>query len=187
MKKRSAKKKIHRIPDWRVELYARWLFEKVGKDREWLANWLQHTTYKTPGKLLAEIAESSGSLRKQSIYYSQAMKIFGEHSGLGQLVYNWGFWNEMLQLAEKVLKLGIVPQNPQIIGECALRLIGRVYQERNDFDVVDKYIGLAVEQNTKLNNRWLEAAINIARGRLYHKREYFGAAEQAYRKALQIF
>lgn len=48
-------KKLHPIPKWRIEIYAKWLYEQVGKDREWLAQWLEHTMYPSPGKLLVDI------------------------------------------------------------------------------------------------------------------------------------
>jgi hypothetical protein len=43
MGNRSDSKKLYRIPDWRVRIYAKWLYEKVGKERNWIATWLDST------------------------------------------------------------------------------------------------------------------------------------------------
>ena len=61
---RNDSKKLYPIPDWRVKIYAKWLHEKVGKDREWIAKWLEYTAYSFPGDLLAEISDISGDIHK---------------------------------------------------------------------------------------------------------------------------
>lgn len=59
-------KTLHPIPKTRVEIYARWLHETGIADRAWLTRWLAHTTYPTPGKLIAEMLENPGNMRNIS-------------------------------------------------------------------------------------------------------------------------
>ena len=61
---RSDSKKLYRIPDWRVKIYTKWLYEKVGKERNWIVTWLDSTAYAAPGRLLAEISQPNGDIHK---------------------------------------------------------------------------------------------------------------------------
>ena len=49
----------------------------------------------------------------------------------------------------------------------------------------ERLVGLTIEQNISLQDRWLEAAIENARGFLYRCQGYLRASEQAYQKALK--
>lgn len=126
-------------------------------------------------------------LHNQSAYSSKAVNMFAEHRGLGSILRHWGYWDEVLRVAKIVLNFGIEHQNPRLIGMCIFRLITRIFSERGEFDETDKYISLAIEQNAKLNDRWLGAIIKIARADVYRRRGYFEAAKQSYNKALQVF
>lgn len=66
MGNRETSKKFHSIPNWRVEIYAKWCYQEAGKNRGWITKWLEYTAYPAPGKLLAEICDSGGNI--QNIY-----------------------------------------------------------------------------------------------------------------------
>ena len=53
---RFESKKVYPIPDWRIRIYTKWFFEKVGKERDWIISWLDSTSYSSPGRLLSEIS-----------------------------------------------------------------------------------------------------------------------------------
>lgn len=62
-----------------------------------------------------------------------------------------------------------------------------MYRERGELDKVDRYIGMATEQNIKLRDKWLEASIERARAKKYSHQEHFEAAGESYKKALHYF
>jgi tetratricopeptide (TPR) repeat protein len=86
-----------------------------------------------------------------------------------------------------VLEFAITQKNATLIGECALRLIGIIHIKRREFDEADKYIGLVIDQNTRLRDPWLEAMVDTTRAFLYSRRGYLGAAEQFCQNALKIY
>ena len=117
----------------------------------------------------------------------QIASMFADKRGLGYILKNWGNWNEILRLGKIVLDFGIEQEDAEIIGECGLNQICFVFRERCEFNEVESRIGLAIEVNTKLKSRWLEAIIEKTRADLYRRRGYFQAAEQSYIKAYDIF
>ena len=84
------------------------------------------------------------------------------------------------------MNIAIKQQNPLLIGECALSLIAKIVIKRRQFDEADRYIGLAIEHNATLQDRWLEAMIEDFQAYVYAERGYLKAAEQSCQKALKI-
>jgi tetratricopeptide (TPR) repeat protein len=126
-------------------------------------------------------------IRERSPYCGQAVVLFGKDGGLGHTLRSWSRYDDVLRLAEFVLEFVIKQQDAALIGTCALRLIAPVYVKRRKLDEAERWVGLAIEENATLHNRWLEAAIENARGFLYRSQGYLRASEQAYQKALKIF
>lgn len=58
---KTTSKKLHPIPNWRVEIYAKWLYEKTLEDRKWIEGWVGQTAYPSPGKLLTEVFDGEAS------------------------------------------------------------------------------------------------------------------------------
>lgn len=173
-------------------------FEREAEERWWktyapgVIQSTRQTAYESlQPELEEDVANVLAHLEKRvyqcSPYCLQAAKMFGEHGGLGHTLFYWGRYDEVLRVAESVLDIGIKQENPLLIGEIALSLISSISIKRHKFDQADRYIGLAIEQNTTLHDRWLEGMIESFRADLYSERGYLRAAEQSCQKALKIF
>ena len=126
-------------------------------------------------------------IRERSSYCQKAVELFGGEGGLGHTLRSWARYDDVLRVAESILEFVVHQSDARLIATCALHLIVPVYMKRGRLGDVECWIGLAVEQNTQLQDRWLEAVIETTRGLLYHYQGYLRAAEQAYQKALGIF
>jgi tetratricopeptide (TPR) repeat protein len=173
-------------------------FEKDAEDR-WWRNYgprVVQNAGQTPYESLrpevendvANVVEHLNThIQQRSSYCQQAATLFSERGGLGHLLFSWGRYNEVLRVAKPILEYSIEQQDPKLIGECALDLIGTIYIKRQIFDEADRYMGLVAELNTTLHDRWLGAVLEYFRAFLYRKRGYVRAAQQAYQNALDIF
>jgi tetratricopeptide (TPR) repeat protein len=126
-------------------------------------------------------------LCEQSSYCEQAVALFGANGGLGHTLRSWSRYDDVLRLAKSVLECVLAQQDATLLGTCALRLLVPMYVKRRKLDEAERLVGLTIEQNISLQDRWLEAAIENARGFLYRCQGYLRASEQAYQKALTIF
>lgn len=126
-------------------------------------------------------------IREQSPYRQQAVELFGAEGGLGHTLWFWARYDDILRVGDPILDFVIQQSDARLIGTCALRLIALVCIKRGRLGDAERWIGLAVEQNTRLQDRWLDAVIESIRGMLYHYQGYLRAAKQAYQKALTIF
>jgi tetratricopeptide (TPR) repeat protein len=183
-----AKRVLHDHPDFAREAEEHWWtsygprivqqarqtpYESLQSDlEEDVANVLEHLEY---------------HIGERSPYCRQAVELFGDEGGLGYTLRSWSRYDDILRIAESFLEFVIAQKDAELIGTCALRLMAPVYKKRGKVEDVNRWIGQAIEQNTRLQDRWLEAVIETTRGTLYRHQGFLRAEEQAYQKALAIF
>jgi tetratricopeptide (TPR) repeat protein len=126
-------------------------------------------------------------IQLRSPYYQQALTLFGEKKGLGKILLSWSQLDGILRIAESIKEIIINEENVALIVTCCMHSIIPAYIYLGMIDEAERWIGLLVEQNSKLHNRNLEAAIELAHGFIYSYHGYILAEEQAYQKALTIF
>ena len=173
-------------------------FEREVEERWWsgyarnVVDQASHTPYETLGFDLKEdvanvLERLESHIREQTPYRQQAVELFGAEGGLGHALWSWSRYDDILRVAEPILDFVMQQSDAHLIGNCALRLIAVVCIKRGRVADAQRWIGLAVEQNTRLQDRWLEAVIETTRGMLYNYQGYLRAAKQTYQKALTIF
>jgi hypothetical protein len=126
-------------------------------------------------------------IHERSAYTLQAAKLFGGNGGLGSFLVYWGELDEVLRVGHAVLEIAIEQRDPELLAECGLCLVARIYVSRHDFAQADRYLGLIVEQNAHLQHPWLAAMIEFGRVLIYMNRGYLRAAQQACQTTRQQF
>lgn len=126
-------------------------------------------------------------VRERSAYSLRAAKLFGGDGGLGSFLAYWGEYDEVLRVAKAVLEIGAEQRDPELLGECGVCLVFRIYIVRREFDEADRYLGVIIEHNSSIHDPWLGAMIEFGRILNYSYRGYKGAVEEACKSTLQRF
>jgi tetratricopeptide (TPR) repeat protein len=182
-----ARRVLHDAPEFEAEAERRWweaYAPKIAKqagtpDSEDQENLIDDD--------LANVLERlEWHLTQQTSYAEQAARLFGKQGGLGYSLLWRGHYDDVLRIAEPILRYGIAQQETELVGQCALRLVSVIHIKRRNFEEADRYIGLAFDYNARMRDIWLEATIESIRAFLYTRRGYLSAAQQCCRNALEI-
>ncbi len=183
-----ARRILHNDPEFKREMEQRW-WRVYGPA---VARRAGQTPYDAVPRDLEEDVENvleqiERHVTERTVYALQAAQLFGGDKGLGGFLVYWGQYEDILRIAPLALSIGIAERHVEILGECGLGVLARVYRNFSMFDEAEHYTGLVFEQNTTLNNPWLAAWIEMSRGYTYWKRLYLGSAKQIFHTALQGF
>lgn len=179
---------LHQHPQFEVEAEKRWwktyAVNVVRDVRQMVYESLRPEQEDDVANVVERVEEH---LCQHSVYALQAANMFCEPGGLGQILFWWGRYDDVLRLAKMVPDLAIAQHSPKLLGDSSLNLMALIHAKRRNFDEADRYIGLCLEQNITFQDPWLGALIDATRGFIYRRRGYLGAAEQSYQNALKLF
>jgi tetratricopeptide (TPR) repeat protein len=182
-----ARRVLHDAPDFETEAEQRWWEAYAPKIAQQAGTPDSENQESLIDDDLANVLERlEWHLTQQTPYVEQAARLFGKRGGLGYSLLWRGHYDDVLRVAEPILHYGIIHQETELVGQCALRLVSVIHIKRRNFEDADRYIGLAFDYNARMHDIWLEATIESVRAFLYTMRGYLSAAQQCCRNALNL-
>lgn len=107
--------------------------------------------------------------------------------GIGHVLRHWGKWDVLIKLAGLCLEQDQVKNDPRLLRECVLRLLTRAYYERRESREAASFIDIAYNENLRLKDKRLAAAIHYSRAELLRQQGKFKYAIDNLKAALEIF